>query len=299
MSKKPQSTTSLGNFNYGSLQSLMVFFHVPIDAVTPLLKGTGLLPGSFEGKALVNLNFERYAGFGSTYSSYVDEVEFNVVVYPEFRAGTEPKLTVAGYLNGQDQSKTYGNYRINVPCDSPVAVQAGSSKYGEVKFVAGFDFKVPDVNDPTVSTWSIRCFANDKTQQAITAKNQGAKVPKEHTPFIFDLQVNTNFKGFPGSSYSPFSPVPAYANLNKKMITSSRVVFGLFKIWLAAGPANGKSSYTPLPEGAVVMQVGDEKKNENGMHKQLSAVFKSNPPAVGVLLYESQPAASSGHTQIG
>jgi hypothetical protein len=292
MSKKPQQTTSLGNFNYGSLQSMMVFFQVPLESVNPLLKGKGLVAGSFEGQALVNLNFERYAGFGSTYSSYVDEVEFNVVVYPEFRAGTEPQLTVAGYLNGQDQSKTYGNYRINVPCDSAVAVEAGSSKYGEVKFVAGFDFIVPDVNDPTVKTWSIRCFANNKTQQALSAKK------KPHTPYIFDLQVNTNYPGFPAQTYSPFSPVPAYANLKKKMITSSRVVFGLFKLWISPPAPGSKSSFSPLPQGSVMMQVGDENKNDNGMHKQLTAVFKTNPPAVGVLLYESQPAASSGHTQL-
>jgi hypothetical protein len=300
MSKKPQQTTSLGNFNYGSLQSMMVFFQVPLDAVTPLLKGTGLVAGSFEGQALVNLNFERYAGFGSTYSSYVDEVEFNVVVFPAFRAGTEPQLTVAGYLNGQDQSKTYGNYRINVPCDSAVAVQAGSTKYGEVKFVAGFEFSVPDVNDPAVNKWAIRCFADDKTQQAITAKNQkgNGKIKLPHTPYIFDLQVNTNFPGFPSPSYSPFSPIPAYANLNKKMITSSRVVFGLFKIWISPTAPGSKTSLTPLPPGSIMMQVGTENKNENGMHKQLTAVFKSNPPAVGVLLYESQPAASSGHTQL-
>ncbi len=300
MSKKPQQTISLGNFNYGSLQSLMVFFQVPLDSVTPLLKGKGLKPGSFEGQALVNLNFERYAGFGSTYSSYVDEVEFNVVVFPEFREGTEPELTVAGYLNGQDQSKTYGNYRINVPCDSPVAVEAGKSKYGEVKFVAGFDFKVPDVNDPGTTTWSIRCFANDKTQQAISAKNQNGngKVKLPHTPYIFDLQVNTNYPGFPTPGYSPFSPVPAYANLHKKMISSSRVVFGLFKIWVNPPAAGSKASFSPLPPGSVMMQVGAEKNNENHMHRQLTAVFKSKPPAVGVLLYESQPAASSGHTQL-
>ena len=298
MPKKSQDTTSLGNFNYGSLQSLMVFFSVPVAFVRPLLKGTSLEPGVFDGKALINLNFERYAGFGSSYSSYVDEVEFNVVVYPRFRAGTEPKLGVAGYLNGHDQSKTYGNYRINVPCDSAVAVKAGSSKYGEVKFVAGFDFNVPDVNDPGVDMWWIRCFADNKAQQAITSANANRKTPLPHTPYIFDLQVNTNLAG--PSLYSPFSPVPAYANLNGKMITSSRVVFGLFRIWCSpTKDANGNPGpVNPLPAGVVAFQVGDENKSDNGMHEQLATVFKGNPPAVGILLYESQPAASSGHTQL-
>lgn len=276
-----QQTTSLGNFNYGSLQSMMVFFSVPASVVRPLLAGTGLEPGIFDGKALVNLNFERYAGFGSTYSSFVDEVEFNCVVFPKYKAGQEPALTVAEYLAGEDQSKTYGNYRINVPCDSAVAVQAGSQKYGEVKFVASFSFAVPDVNDPQVSSWWIRCYATPAA-------------PKTQLPYIFDLKVNTNTPGMPAQSISAFSPVPAYANLTikkkKHMVTSARVIFGVFKSWFAQEPA---PPIAPLPAGAVTLTVGTAK---HVMQKQMAAVFKGNPPAVGVLLFESQPAAASGHT---
>lgn len=281
MAAKPQQTTPLGNFNYGSLQSLMVFFSVPASAVKPLLKGTGLEPGIFDGKALVNLNFERYAGFGSSYSSYVDECEFNVVVFPRFRAGTEPALTVQQYLTGDDQSKAYGNFRINVPCDNAPAVQAGSQKYGEIKFVASFDFAVPDVNDPTVTTWWIRCFPTPKA-------------PKSQLPYIFDLKVNTNAAGAPAPGVSAFSPVPAYANLVVKgvrhMVTSARVIFGVFKSWL---PAPGSAPITPLPAGVVGLTIGDAK---HVMTKQMNAVFASKPPAVGVLLFESQPAAASSHT---
>lgn len=284
----PRETTNLGNFNYGSLQSLMVFFSVPASAVRPLLKGTSLLPGIFDGKALVNLNFERYAGFGATYSTYVDEVEFNVVTYPTFLRGNEPELTVAGYLTGGDQSKTYGNYRVNVPCDNETAVKAGSEKYGEVKFVAAFDFAVPDVNDPAVKTWWVRCYASKKA-------------PKSQIPYIFDLKVNTSQSGMPEAGTSPFSPVPAYANLKVKkgkdrgkkfMITSSRVIFGLFQSW---HDTSGKSPLAPLPEGAVELTIGDAK---HEMQKQMASVFKGNPAAVGILLYESQPAASSGHTRL-
>ena len=281
MAAKPQQTTPLGIFNYGSLQSMMVFFSVPASAVRPLLAGTGLEPGIFDGNALVNLNFERYASFGSSYSSVVDEVEFNAVVFPKYKAGQEPSLSVAQYLSGFDQSKTYGNYRINVPCDSAVAVQAGSQKYGEVKFVASFTFAVPDVNDPGVSTWWIRCYATPTP-------------PKTQLPYIFDLKVNTNAAGVPAPLVSAFSPVPAYANLavNKKthMVTSARVIFGVFKSWFNQ---ETKPPITALPAAAVTLTIGAAK---HVMTKQMSGVFKGNPPAVGVLLFESQPAAASGHT---
>ena len=281
MAATPQHTTPLGIFNYGSLQSMMVFFSVPVSVVRPLLAGTGLEAAVFDGHALVNLNFERYASFGSSYSSVVDEVEFNAVVFPKYKAGQEPVLSVAQYLSGFDQSKTYGNYRINVPCDSAVAVQAGSQKYGEVKFVASFNFAVPDVNDPTVSTWWIRCYATPAP-------------PKTQLPYIFDLKVNTNAPGVPAPLVSSFSPVPAYANLavNKKahMVTSARVIYGVFRSWFnpeAAAPI------TPLPAAAATLTIGTAK---HLMTQQLSGVFKGSPPAVGVLLFESQPAASSGHT---
>ena len=281
MPPKPQQTTPLGIFNYGSLQSLMVFFSVPVSVVRPLLAGTGLEPGVFDGQALVNLNFERYSSFGSTYTSVVNELEFNAVVFPKYKAGQEPSLSVAQYLSGFDQSKTYGNYRINVPCDSAVAVQAGSQKYGEVKFVASFNFAVPDVNDPGVSTWWVRCYTTPAP-------------PTTQLPYIFDLKVNTNAQGVPAPLISAFSPVPAYANLPVKkqthIVTSARVVFGVFKSWFNQ---ETKPPIAALPAAAVTLTIGTAK---HVMTKQMAGVFKGNPPAVGVLLFESQPAAASGHT---
>ena len=93
-----------------------------------------------------------------------------------------------------------------------------------------------------------------------------------------------------------FSPVPAYANLvvkkKKHMVTSARVIFGVFRSWFNTAPT---TPIAPLPAGAVQLVVGTAK---HVMQKQMTAVFQGNPAAVGVLLYESQPAAASGHTQL-
>ena len=105
MAATPQHTTPLGIFNYGSLQSMMVFFSVPVGVVRPLLAGTGLEPGLFDGQALVNLNFERYASFGSTYSSVVNEVEFNAVVFPKYKTGQEPALQEIEKFDSAAQAK--------------------------------------------------------------------------------------------------------------------------------------------------------------------------------------------------
>lgn len=99
----------------------------------------------------------------------------------------------------------------------------------------------------------------------------------------------------PAPSVAAFSPVPAYANLKVKgkqhMVTSARVIFGVFKSWFNQ-PAGANPS-APLPSGAVQLTVGDAK---HLMRRQMAGVFKGNPKAVGVLLYESPPAAASGHT---
>jgi hypothetical protein len=276
MASSPQQITPLGVFNYASLQSMMVFWSVDAGLVAPLLAGTGLEPAILDGKALVSLNFERYAGFGSNFSSYVEECEFNVAVFPARRAGQQPSLTVQQYLQGDDQSKVYGSFRINVPCASALAVKAGSEKYGEIKFLASFDYIVPDVNAPGVTAFSIRCYATPAP-------------PTNQLPYIFDLKVSP-----PGTpTVSPFSPVPAYANLvvngKKHMVTSGRVIFGVFQSWLPSTPS------TSLPAGAATLTVGDA---THRMQAEMSSVFKGNPPVVGILLFQSQPAAASGHTLV-
>ena len=74
------------------------------------------------------------------------------------------------------------------------------------------------------------------------------------------------------------------------MVTSARVIFGVFKSWFIQETT---PPITPLPPGTVTLVIG---KAKHVMQTQMAAVFKSNPPAVGVLLFESQPAAASGHT---
>ena len=93
---------------------------------------------------------------------------------------------------------------------------------------------------------------------------------------------------------SAFSPVPAYANLpvdkQKHIVTSARVIFGVFRSWFNQ---ETKPPIAPLPAAAVTLTIGTAK---HVMTTQMAGVFKGTPPAVGVLLFESQPAAASGHT---
>src|SRR5689334_16755955 len=113
-------------FTYASLNCVLFFYKVPVESVTPLLKGTGLLPGVFDGGALVNLNFERYAGVSSNYFEATSEVEFNIVSYRVEDEAAVPALSVDAFLSGYDQTKLYGNFRAHVACSDPTAVFFGT-----------------------------------------------------------------------------------------------------------------------------------------------------------------------------
>ena len=273
----------LGTFYYSSLECLLVYFQVDAELVSPfLLKGTGLEPAIFDNKALVNFNWERYANVGGTYDGMCNEAEFNVVSYPERFASRVLDLSLWQFLMGEDETKLYGNYRASVPCDSHVAVVAGRDDFGEVKFDASFEYQVPNVNDPALNGWWLRCYP---TIEAPTSKE----------PYIFDLKAEFQTTR-PG--VTPFSPLPAWANLTDKegkkyFVMSARNIFGTFQGWFTGSK---DTPVKPLKPGTVQLTVG--KAQDNPMHGQLKAVFADDPPAVAILLYQSPPSAASTHTKL-
>lgn len=264
----PLDASFLGAFNYASLSTLIIYWQVSPAVVQPMLAGTGLEPATFGGQALVNLNFERYASVGPNYFSPVIETEFSVVVRPLYPVGVLPTLSIDQFLSGADQAKVYGSFRLHVPCTDPTAVQAGSQFYGEIKFLTQFSYQVANQNAPGILDWWIRC--------------RDPKTPTQDDPYIFDLHAN--FQGT-RPQVSNFSPVVAYANLQKPdgphIVLSARNVFGPFERW------------TPGPD-TVQLQIGT---STHPMRDQMKTVFAGAVP-VGILLFESAPAATSNHALI-
>ena len=102
----------------------------------------------------MSLDFQAYTSGGSNFLAFTREVEFNVYVYPESRLPAVPLMSWQDYLRGRDQTKTIGGFRLHVPCDNPIAVQAGQQNFGEPKWLASFQYAVPSPNAPDVNTWS-------------------------------------------------------------------------------------------------------------------------------------------------
>lgn len=148
-------------FWYSSLQSFWLYYPARRDLVEALLpelpERHGLRLAEFDDlpdRALVSLDFQAYTSGGANFLGFTREVEFNVYVYPESRLPSVPLMSVRDYLLGRDQTKTIGGFRLHVPCDNPVAVQAGQENFGEPKWLAAFDYTVPSPNADGGTTWS-------------------------------------------------------------------------------------------------------------------------------------------------
>lgn len=148
-------------FWYASLYSFKTFHKVPTARLTPFLKGTGLKVASFVEDGVlrpdfgyVTLEYQSYTAMLGMVNSSTNEVELNIVVYPEADDALVPELTLAEYLAGFEQEKRIGGFHVCVPADNPVAVSAGIAFFGEPKFFAPFVFNVPSPNNPGVTQWN-------------------------------------------------------------------------------------------------------------------------------------------------
>jgi hypothetical protein len=159
-------------FWYASLQSFWMYWQADADAVTAIFDGLGtedrLRPAIFdfgaagEG-ALLSLDLQRYTGHGTSYLETTLEVEFNLYAYPTSRIPEVPALTLDQFLLGEDQTRSIGGYRQHVPCSNPNAIAAGKGLFGEPKYLAVFDYNVPSINDPTVTTWDYSVYQAEGT----------------------------------------------------------------------------------------------------------------------------------------
>jgi hypothetical protein len=149
-------------FFYASLQSFWLYYLVEVEVAESVLldtpPGEGVRVARFtdgdDEYAMVSLDLQRYTGHGNSFLEHVEEVEFNVYVYPEAKDGAVPLLSWQDFLRGNDQTKTIGGFRLHVPCSNSQAVAAGRGFFGEPKFVAAFDYTVPSPNSPPSSKWT-------------------------------------------------------------------------------------------------------------------------------------------------
>ncbi len=207
--KKAKDTTSQNSlppipkgfglpFYYATLFNIEVAFLVDRKRVLPYLENTGLIAADFEGKAIVSFNFQNYNGQFPNGSSNTQEIELNIVVYPESQKDNVAMVSAQDYLKGEEQTKLMGHKRVWVPCDSDIAIKAGIELFGEPKFKTSFTTSLPSLNAPDVNTWTVTCNDPKNAKQSIfTCVADVSKL----TPVV-----------------AAFSPITEYGKFNNKLI---------------------------------------------------------------------------------
>ncbi|PEY73213.1 hypothetical protein [Bacillus thuringiensis] len=254
------ATSSFSNFHYSSLNYIEVIFLVNPEKVFHYFDGTGLKPVLFGGKSFVSFNFQRYTSDFSSEALITQEVELSIASIPEAQEKFISIPSFKEYLHGKEQAQSIGNYRIHVPCDDVAAIEAGIKKFGEPKFQAIFNSKIPTLNEPAIKSWKFTC--KDSTPQE-----------KE----IFSCEVD--LYNFEAEKVHLFSQV-YYGHKNNKLIESC---------WSHLQPV---FTYAMSSDNTsrVKLSIGT---SEHAMQKDMQNLLR-NEPVKAVRVFQSQPVAIQG-----
>jgi hypothetical protein len=310
-------------FYYATLSSLTVFYRAPIEVLRPFLKNTRLEPAEVGGRGLgvVSLELQNYcAHFGVAQApsnpgmSATNEVELDIIAYPERwkKEDRVPEIGFEDFVLGQEESKTLGSYRVDVPADDLVAVQAGADTFGEQKFYTMFDYNIPcennlpsATNPASLTDWSYTVL--DPKYAEHLRKHPNAKRPPK-TPakdFIYQLEAHLGklYLGSPSPRFGNPSPITLFSTLPKHSPCTGKNPVTHPKCWdrrrptkpsdtLIASNWNIRGTFTTylkgLRAGTVVVTLG---KSDDPMRNNLSALVK-NENLAAVRVFQSQPAAT-------
>lgn len=170
-------------FHYGAFHNVGIDYLVPMDRVNSHLAETGLSPAVLDGKACVSFNYQLYFAQFDFGPSLTQEIELNIIAFPTASSNLMPDLTYAQFAQGEDQTKLLGNWRIQVPCDAPLAISAGKTLFNEPKFPAWFKTTMPSPNADPGSVWKVECLEAELTPDG----NDIIKLDKPLFSFQADL----------------------------------------------------------------------------------------------------------------
>ena len=189
-------------FFYATLSSITVFYRVPLSVLRPHPANTTLEPAEIggRGQGLISIEFQNYTdhlGVGQAPSnpgmSVTNEVELDIISYPARwkKEGRVPDISLEDFVLGQEQTKTIGSYRLDVPADNLVAVKAGADEFGEQKFFTLFDYQVPCENNAAASLtdWSYTVLdpalcgavAEEPSEESVSAASFGIHLQDRST----------------------------------------------------------------------------------------------------------------------
>jgi hypothetical protein len=298
-------------FFYDAVSFMWAYFKVPAGRVEPYLEGTGLTVARFSDlgdDVVVSLNFQNYLSNLGLVLTTVLEVEFNIHCYPTGKAAETPLMPLREYLQGQEQTKWIGGFRLHVPADDPIAVQAGTQMFGERKFLTQFAFSVPVANHPVAPgtdwAWEYWCFdekynlKNDpRFENYDPNKPQGGWNPfsdpvPEDANYIYRLRAHLDHLGPP--VFTNPSPLTLYSLLpggageppdNGRLNASRWNILGLDQTWFDIDQPGRRE----WGNGNPVVKI-DYGPSDHEMRKDMEHII-GDTPACAIRYFQSPPAA--------
>lgn len=258
-------------FYYASLQCNWVYWYADLDVARGFVEDTGGKPTGLrvahfpvaEGtktvdKAVVLLNFQRYTAHYANALGTTNEVEFNVVAYPENRVPGVPYMPLQQFLNGKDQTKTLGHLRLHVAADNAIAVEAGRAVFGEPKFLGQFVYQAPTLNEVPSADWKVRLVN-----------------PEDPDDYVYDLDAD-----FASLHFWPTNctPIPEFAlGLGRTVMTR----------WTIMGQFMSAMFDDPDDRARVTLKIGA---NDFTMTADMRALIGERNRAVAAQSFSSLPA---------
>jgi hypothetical protein len=284
-------------FVYGTLSCTWVHWLVAPELVTQFLAGTGFMPALFNGQALVNIDFQAYTSTASYGLEMTNEVELNLVVFPEVREAWVPSIPLQQYLVGMEQTKMIGNFRLAVSCDDLVAIYYGRKVFGENKYPGTFNYTIPNVNGQSsddmsaMTVWDVDAF-DSPTPIPLTAPNNPP--PPQQGVEICHVKIDVAGLGGRIALPSPFvrysqwpADPPPTDDPGSKGVTTRRPAGSR---WNVLGP-HLLYMLDPNAASPVSMTLGP---STGPMAQALNALRLATARPVAITTFQYQPAAVEG-----
>ncbi|TLQ42670.1 hypothetical protein [Streptomyces marianii] len=171
-------------FQIGALHHIGLDFLVDPDPVRRRLESenSDLDVTLFDSKACISMNYQLYFAQFAGGGSLTQEIELNIIAHPKASSTFLPDLCYRQFAEGQDQTKLNGCWRIQVVCDSPLAIKAGKELFGEPKRPAWFETVMPSPNAAPSGTWRVTC-------KRAGLENGQKIVPSDKTMFSFEIDL--------------------------------------------------------------------------------------------------------------
>ena len=277
-------------FFYSAVSLMWSFYPADSALLERYLEGTGLKPARFNDlqvtSGLVSLNIQNYASLLGNFIATVAEIEFNIHAYPVSQEDRVPDISLGEYLIGQDQTKLVGGFRLHVPANDRIAVEAGMLAFGERKFVAPFSYSVPSPNGRSAGggpPWECTCFAPWRQPGKQEWETQPPEDPSDADTICTmtaDLSWTTPRFGNPSplTLYSLLPGGPDAPPGNGRLIGSR---------WNLLGPCE---TYYPLERQTqkdITLKLGG---SSHAMRNDLQRIIGTTAP-IAAQVFQSPPAA--------